>query len=131
MFEQYVGLNKVTSLRCYPIKFHRSKDTLTDGGGLELTAELQERGEAFLRLCTQENHHMMFDYDGELILPADFVKDAIEKYGESMASTVLQVGAAESRMSRRARDEAPSDDVSGGQTSSGLCLSTELKGITC
>lgn len=104
-FKRYDGLRKVTSLRCYPLKFHESR------GEKSMRDFLRERGLRYWQLCTRENSHMMFNYDGDVMVKKDEVGNLAARYGERLASTILMVGYADYVNSRARRPEIR-DDVS-------------------
>lgn len=107
-FKRYDGLRKVTSLRCYPLKFHESR------GGKSMRDILRELGLRYWQLCTRENSHMMFNYDGDVLVKKDEVGNLAARYGEMLASTILMAGYADYRDSRARRPEIR-DDIDDAQ----------------
>ena len=71
-FEYFKGTKSITSLTCYPLRFHRdTSDDVNNPGGLSLGEAMKQklirRGERYRDLCLTEKGRQMFDYEGDIL----------------------------------------------------------------
>ena len=71
-FEDFKGTKSITSLPCYPLKFHRdSSDDPNSAGGINfgeaMKQRLIKRGERYRELCLKQKGRQIFDYEGDLL----------------------------------------------------------------
>lgn len=71
-FEQYKGFKSISSLPCYPMKFHKgTSNDDKDLGKIETPKALEEalikRGKRFRELCLRKEGCQLFEYDGSAL----------------------------------------------------------------
>lgn len=84
-FENFKGTKSITSLSCYPLKFHRptSDDVSSTGvsdSGEAIRQSLIKRGERFRELCLKRKGRQMFDYEGDLLARGTGVRKIMTKH---------------------------------------------------
>ena len=84
-FEHFKGTKSITSLSCYPMKFHRpSSDDLQSTGGLDsgeaMKQRLIRRGGRYRELCLQRKGRQMFDYEGDLLARGTGVRKIVTRH---------------------------------------------------
>ena len=68
-FDEFKATKSITSLPCYPLKFHPDKSDSVggQGSGEALKQDLIKRGERYRELCLKRKGRQIFDYEGELL----------------------------------------------------------------
>ena len=68
-FDEFKATKSITSLPCYPLKFHPDNSHGVDGqsSGEALKQDLIKRGERYRELCLKKKGRQIFDYEGELL----------------------------------------------------------------
>ena len=68
-FDEFKATKSITSLPCYPLKFHPDKSDSVSGqvSGEALKQNLIKRGERYRELCLKRKGRQIFDYEGELL----------------------------------------------------------------
>lgn len=94
--DDYQGLRKISTLPCYPIDYHDKPDVLRQ--------RLIKRGEKFRKYYTAEGEQM-YDYDGELLMKRNFLKEMEDEAAVQAAKTLSVFG--EMARLERGRKEYP------------------------
>lgn len=79
--EPYQGEKALSTLRCYPFKFHEDYTPLKQ--------ELKERGQKYYQLQTQSRSDQMFHYHGDLIWNGERDNIPPEILGPLIIATVV------------------------------------------
>ena len=68
-FDEFKATKSITSLPCYPLKFHPDNSDGVGGqsSGEALKQDLIKRGERYRELCLKKKGRQLFDYEGELL----------------------------------------------------------------
>ena len=68
-FDEFKATKSITSLPCYPLKFHSDNSDGVGGqnSGEALKQDLVKRGERYRELCLKRKGRQIFDYEGELL----------------------------------------------------------------
>lgn len=71
-FDDFKGTKSITSLPCYPLKYHpESTDDVNSAAGKQVGEKIEQklikRGERYRELCLKKQGWQIFDYEGELV----------------------------------------------------------------
>ena len=80
-FDEFKATKAITSLLCYPLKFHPDN---SDGVGGQCSGEalkqvLIKRGERYRELCLKRKGRQIFDYEGELLARGTGVRNIVPR----------------------------------------------------
>ena len=87
-FEDFKGTKSITSLTCYPLKFHRessddanSASNTTSGNSME--QRLMKRAKRFRELCLKKKGRQIYDYQGDLLERGTGVRRIVSRHNVS------------------------------------------------